>query len=59
MWRAFFCLLLITGVFAWLRLLARESSAANEVTARLKRHLASGRIMSAGLCAQAFIRRVV
>jgi signal transduction histidine kinase/CheY-like chemotaxis protein len=28
--RAFFCLLLITGVFAWLQVLARESSAAAE-----------------------------
>jgi signal transduction histidine kinase/CheY-like chemotaxis protein/purine-cytosine permease-like protein len=33
-WRAFFCLLLITGVFAWLQVLARESSIAAEEESR-------------------------
>ena len=30
LWRVFFCLMLIAGVFAWLQVLARESSAAAE-----------------------------
>jgi signal transduction histidine kinase/purine-cytosine permease-like protein len=34
LWRAFFCLLLITGVFAWLQVLARESSIAAEEESR-------------------------
>jgi signal transduction histidine kinase/purine-cytosine permease-like protein/CheY-like chemotaxis protein len=30
LWRVFFCLMLVAGVFAWLQVLARESSAAAE-----------------------------
>jgi len=37
--RAFFCLLLITGVFAWLQVLARESSAAAEEESRRQTRL--------------------
>ncbi len=37
--RAFFCLLLITGVFAWLQVLARESSIASEEESRRQTRL--------------------
>jgi signal transduction histidine kinase/purine-cytosine permease-like protein/CheY-like chemotaxis protein len=37
--RAFFCLLLITGVFAWLQVLARESSLASEEESRRQTRL--------------------
>ena len=37
--RAFFCLLLITGVFAWLQVLARESSIAAEEESRRQTNL--------------------
>jgi signal transduction histidine kinase/purine-cytosine permease-like protein/CheY-like chemotaxis protein len=37
--RAFFCLLLITGVFAWLQVLARESTIASEEESRRQTRL--------------------
>ena len=39
LWRVFFCLMLITGVFAWLQVLARESGAAAEEESRRQTRL--------------------